>query len=115
MVTPHRSIPGAYEGRGFRVACPGWTRYTPDSGGAHTIFIIAQSSTFRRRGLVDATLAAVLFQGGSRRSEAAALTWQDVAEATTDDGPLLTIRSKRVTVCFALSNVRNLGKSESSG
>ena len=68
-----------------------------------------------RRGLVDATLAAVLFQGGSRRSEAAALTWQDVAEATTDDGPLLTIHSKRVTVCFALSNVRNLGKSESSG
>ena len=95
VVTPHRSIPGAYSGRDFRLACPGWPRYTPDSGGAHTIFFIAPSSTFRRRGLVDAARAAVLVQGGLRRSEAAALTWRDVTEATTDDSLLLTIRQSK--------------------
>ncbi len=96
VVTPHRSIPGgAYKGRDFRVVCPGWTRYTPERGGAHTIFFIAPSSRFRRRGLVDAALVAVLYQGVLRRSEAAALTWRDVTEATTDDGLFLTIRQSK--------------------
>ena len=38
-----------------------------------------------------------MFQGGLRRSEAAALTWRDVTEATTEDGLLLTIRQSKTT------------------
>ena len=36
-----------------------------------------------RRGALDKALAAVLFQGGLRRADAAALEWRDVAPATT--------------------------------
>ena len=108
MVTPRRSIPGAYSGRDIRVACPGWTPYTPDSGGAHTIFLIAQSSTFRRRGLVDAALAVVLFHGGLRRSEAAARTWRDVTEATTEDGLPLAIRQSKTNPAGDAGDVRYL-------
>ena len=45
----------------------------------------------RRRGLADSALCAVLFYGGLRRSEAAALAWGDV-EASADGSGLLAVR-----------------------
>ena len=45
----------------------------------------------RRRGAVDAAIAGLLFQGGLRRSEAAALTWADVSPATDADGLLVRV------------------------
>ena len=38
-------------------------------------------ATATRRGMVDRAIAALLFHGGLRRSEAAALTWSSVSEA----------------------------------
>lgn len=49
----------------------------------------------RRRGAVDAAIAGLLFQGGLRRSEAAALTWDDVSPATDGDGLLIRIRHSK--------------------
>lgn len=47
------------------------------------------------RGLVDRAIAALLFQGGLRRSEAAALTWRDVELASDGTGVRVRIgRSK---------------------
>ena len=46
-----------------------------------------------KRGAVDAALAAVLFQGGLRRSEAAAITWGDVEPAET--GVKLYVRKSK--------------------
>ncbi len=48
----------------------------------------------RRRGLADSALCAVLFYGGLRRSEAAALAWGDV-EAAADGSGLLAIRRSK--------------------
>ena len=49
----------------------------------------------RRRGAVDAAIAGLLFQGGLRRSEAAALTWADVSPATDADGLLVRVRRSK--------------------
>ena len=49
----------------------------------------------RRRGAVDAAIAGLLFQGGLRRSEAAALTWADVSPATDVDGLLVRVRRSK--------------------
>ena len=49
----------------------------------------------RRRGAVDAAIAGLLFQGGLRRSEAAALTWADVSPATDADGLLVRVRHSK--------------------
>ena len=62
----------------------------------------------RRRGLMDAALAGVLFHGGLRRSEAAALTWRDVTEATTEDGLLLAIRQSKTNQEGDTADVRYL-------
>ena len=48
----------------------------------------------RRRGLADSALCAALFYAGLRRSEAAALAWGDVEEATDGSG-LLTVRKSK--------------------
>ena len=48
-----------------------------------------------RRGALDKALAAVLFQGGLRRSEAAALEWRDIAPAATEDAMLVTVRRSK--------------------
>ena len=48
-----------------------------------------------RRAALDKALAAVLFQGALRRSEAAALEWRDVAPATTAGAILLTVRRSK--------------------
>ena len=49
----------------------------------------------QRRGAVDAAIAGLLFQGGLRRSEAAALTWADVSPATDVDGLLVRVRRSK--------------------
>ena len=49
----------------------------------------------QRRGAVDAAIAGLLFQGGLRRSEAAALTWADVSPAADADGLLVRIRHSK--------------------
>ena len=48
-----------------------------------------------RRGLEDCAIVAALFQGGLRRSEAAALTWRDVRQARDDQGVLLHVRESK--------------------
>ena len=52
-------------------------------------------ATAARRGATDKALAAVLFQGGLRRSEAAALEWRDVAPTATEDATLVTVRRSK--------------------
>ena len=44
-----------------------------------------------RRALVDKAVVAVLFPGGLRRAEAAALTWDDVSDATDRRGILIRV------------------------
>ena len=61
-----------------------------------------------RRGAVDKALAAVLFQGGLRRSEAAALEWRDVAPATTAGAILLTVRRSKTDQEGTAADVRYL-------
>lgn len=46
-----------------------------------------------RRGRVDAAIVAVLFQGGLRRSEAAALTWGDIEQV--EGGALIHVRTSK--------------------
>ena len=48
-----------------------------------------------RRSRVDAALVAVLFLGGLRRSEAAALTWGDVEDASDGHALLIHVRSSK--------------------
>lgn len=56
---------------------------------------VESSRVAEARGLVDRAIAALLFQGGLRRSEAAALAWRDVELATDGTGVLVRIgRSK---------------------
>ena len=51
--------------------------------------------TARGRGLEDSAIAALLFQGGLRRSEVAALRWSDVEAASDDFGLLVTVRTSK--------------------
>ena len=44
------------------------------------------------RGRLDAAIAGLLFMGGLRRSEVAALRWADVEDAGDADGILVTVR-----------------------
>ena len=55
-----------------------------------------------------APLAAVLFQGGLRRSEAATLEWRDVAPATTAGAILLTVRRSKTDQEGTAADVRYL-------
>ena len=47
------------------------------------------------RGATDKALAGLLFQGGLRRSEAAALTWGDVQRATDGAGVRVRVRTSK--------------------
>ncbi|MCY4430070.1 MAG: tyrosine-type recombinase/integrase [Rhodospirillales bacterium] len=58
---------------------------------------------------MDAAIVAVLFQGGLRRSEAAALVWGDIGEAR--DGVLIRVRCSRTGPDGSGADVRYL-KSE---
>ena len=51
--------------------------------------------TAKRRGIVDAAIVAVLFQGGLRRCEAAALTWADIEDAADGEGVLIHVRASK--------------------
>ena len=61
-----------------------------------------------RRGALDKALAAVLFQGGLRRAEAAALEWRDVAPATTEGAIFLTVRRSKTDPEGTAADVRYL-------
>ena len=47
------------------------------------------------RAAVDKAIVGLLFQGGLRRSEAAALTWADVQDATDSGGVLVRVRRSK--------------------
>ena len=61
-----------------------------------------------RRGALDKALAAVLFQGGLRRADAAALAWRDVAPATTAGAILVTVRRSKTDQEGTAADVRYL-------
>ena len=60
------------------------------------------------RGRLDAVIAALLFMGGLRRSEVAALRWADVADAGDADGILVTVRRSKTNQVGETSDVRYL-------
>ena len=60
------------------------------------------------RGAVDKAIVAVLFQGGLRRSEAAALTWADVQDATDGAGILVRVRRSKTDQDGTAADVRYL-------
>ena len=60
------------------------------------------------RGAVDKAIVALLFQGGLRRSEAAALTWADVADATDGAGIRVTVRRSKTDQTGERADVRYL-------
>ena len=47
---------------------------------------VESHTTAHRRGRLDAVIAGLLFMGGLRRSEVAALRWADVTDASDGDG-----------------------------
>ena len=49
---------------------------------------VESHTTAQRRGRLDAVIAGLLFMGGLRRSEVAALRWADVTDASDGDGGL---------------------------
>ena len=52
----------------------------------------------------------MLFQGGLRRSEAAALEWRDIAPAATEDAILVTVRRSKTDQEGTAADVRYLKK-----
>ena len=62
--------------------------------------------TARVRGLEDGAMAGLLFQGGLRRSEVAALRWSDLTDATDGQGLLITVRVSKTNQDGAAADVR---------
>ena len=60
------------------------------------------------RGAVDRVIAAVLFQGGLRRSEAAALCWGDIQDATDGRAVLVRVRRSKTDQTAEATDVRYL-------
>ena len=60
------------------------------------------------RGAVDKAIVGLLFQGGLRRSEAAALTWADVQDATDGNGVLVRVRRSKTDQEGTAADVRYL-------
>ena len=60
------------------------------------------------RGAVDRVIAAVLFQGGLRRSEAAGLRWADVSDASDGRAVLLQVRQSKTDQEGTAADVRYL-------
>ena len=56
---------------------------------------VESHTTAHRRGRLDAVIAGLLFMGGLRRSEVAAVRWADVTDARDGDGVLLTVRTSK--------------------
>ena len=66
------------------------------------------TATASARGAVDKAIAALLFQGGLRRSEAAAVEWRDVTSATTEGAILVTVRRSKTDQEGTAADVRYL-------
>ena len=66
------------------------------------------TDTAHRRGRLDAVIASLLFMGGLRRSEVAALRWADVTDATDGDGVLVTVRTSKTNQEGDAADVRYL-------
>ena len=64
--------------------------------------------TADRRGADDAAIAALLFQGGLRRSEVAALTWGQIQPARTPDTVLVYLRGTKTDPTGNAADVRCL-------
>ena len=60
------------------------------------------------RGAVDKAIVAVLFQGGLRRSEAAALRWGDVQDAADGRGIVVYVRRSKTDQDGTAADVRYL-------
>ena len=60
------------------------------------------------RGALDKAIAAVLFQGGLRRSEAAALRWADVQDAADGRGIVVYVRRSKTDQDGTAADVRYL-------
>ena len=69
---------------------------------------VESTTTAQRRGRLDAVIAGLLFMGGLRRSEVAALRWADVTDARDGDGVLLTVRTSKTNQEGDAADVRYL-------
>ena len=69
---------------------------------------VESHTTAHRRGRLDAVIASLLFMGGLRRSEVAALRWADVTDASDSDGVLLTVRTSKTNQEGDTADVRYL-------
>ena len=69
---------------------------------------VESPTTAHRRGRMDAVIAGLLFMGGLRRSEVAALRWADVTDATDGDGVLVTVRTSKTNQEGDAADVRYL-------
>ena len=69
---------------------------------------VESHTTAQRRGRLDAVIASLLFMGGLRRSEVAALRWADVTDASDGDGVLITVRTSKTNQEGDTADVRYL-------
>ena len=69
---------------------------------------VESHTTAQRRGRLDAVIASLLFMGGLRRSEVAAVRWADVTDARDGDGVLLTVRTSKTNQEGDAADVRYL-------
>ena len=69
---------------------------------------VESNTTAQRRGRLDAVIASLLFMGGLRRSEVAAVRWADVTDARDGDGVLLTVRTSKTDQEGDAADVRYL-------
>ena len=71
---------------------------------------VESHTTAHRRGRTDAVIAGLLFMGGLRRSEVAALRWADVTDARDGDGDgvLITVRTSKTNQEGDTADVRYL-------
>ena len=81
-------------------ALKGFKRTATGRGGGQARGVSAEDvaavlATARAYGLEDAAIAALLFQGGLRRSEIAALRWRDVRDAADGQGIPVAVRPSR--------------------
>ena len=104
--TPSSSTPRSARRWGTRSApeTEGYRRTAADRGRG-------QAAPLRADGLaaiLDAVIASLLFMGGLRRSEVAALCWADVTDARDGDGVLLTVRTSKTNQEGDAADVRYL-------
>ena len=69
---------------------------------------VESTTTAHRLGRLDAVIAGLLFMGGLRRSEVAAVRWAAVTDARDGDGVLLTVRTSKTNHAGDAADVRYL-------